>query len=734
MRKTSEGLKMRAFAAVALGALLAPQDEGDERTLVLQQLEGEIPRKWAAAEEARDWRTRLELFQIAQRDYREKLCQPDPDLPRWLRVPEVLARRLIEAPPSAREPFEIVARQVIEAAEDRATRTEAIERYAFTGAAILAREALAHHDFDQGRVRDAVRGWSLALDARFSPESVARLGHAHALLGDAPALASLRARARSEGWKGDVAIRGRRLDLAEYLDSLRPAVAPAAPPLFKAAAAPSNEMILGRFEFKSEGGVYGRGQAASTPAWASIGGRELLFFTNGMKLVAVDPARADGGPLEEAVEWRFPKDGAVRYSMPAHSLSPAQPVPHAGAVAAGGRVFATMFTASSQVEKQRLPERRRYGARFEGPGALRAFRADTGDLLWDTEKLETEDGGEPKNVFDAALGGSFNFCFAGPPIVRGDRLYAAVMTSPYVGRFCWAVCLDAADGRPVWCTPIGKAPAKREIVSVPTIAEEEGTLAVLTNFGVAAALDSRTGRIEWLVKYAPSVGGGRRTVSPPLLLGSLALFLPQDADALLAYDRWTGREAPLPDLGEISWPGVGQLLGKAGDWIVLTGAKSYAVRPFDGKVLCLLELEAARAGRGALAGGLLYLPGRTALHLYDTREWKPVGEVPWPEGEESGNLLVTDSLMAWLGDRFELYTSRAALGERLSDKVKAGHPQTCRQMGRILESSGRLRESVLYYRRALAVWEKDPSWAETAEGLRKKISDLQEKIDAEPEK
>jgi hypothetical protein len=257
---------------------------------------------------------------------------------------------------------------------------------------------------------------------------------------------------------------------------------------------------------------------------------------------------------------------------------------------------------------------------------------------------------------------------------------------------------------------------------------------VLTNFGVAATLDARPGRIEWLVKYPVSVGFSRRTVNPPVLMGSVVLFLPQDSEGLLAYDRWTGRPAPLAEMGEVSWPGVSQLVGKRGDWIVLAGSKSYAVRPSDGKVQVLLEQEPTRTGRGTMAGGVLYLPGRVALHLFDSREWKPLGSLPWPEGDETGNLLVTDSLVAWLGDRLELYTSRAALGERLSDKLKAGHPQSCRQMGRILEASGRPRESVLYYRKALAVWEKDPAWTETSEAIRKKIADLQEKIDAAPEK
>jgi outer membrane protein assembly factor BamB len=748
---------MKSLAAAVLLALgPSPQEEGDERTAVRLEHEGEILRKWEAAEEEKDWRARLELFAVAQRRYRDQLVRPEPEVSRWLRLPEVLARRLLEAPENVREPSEILARQLIEAAEDRGARAEAVERYAFTRAALQAREALANEDFDRGRVREAVRGWSLALDVRYSPELVARLAHAHALLGDAPALGALRARARSEEWKGDLAVAGRRVELAGYLDALKAAEAPAPAPLFKAAALPTNEIALGRFEFRgsNEGGVYARGQAAALAAAGRFGEKELVFLTNGLRLTAIDPARAEGGPLEEAVEWRYPKDGTVRYSMPTHVVSSGQPSPMAGATVAGDRVYAVMFTAGSQADKQQLPERRRYNARFEGPGALRAFDAASGQLLWDTEKLEIEveqaaeveiDGRkvkttvqERRTALDYALGapanGSYNFCFAGPPLVRGDRLYAAVMTSPMVGRECWAVCLDAGSGLPIWCTAIGRAPAKREICSVASIEEEDGTLVVLSNFGIAAALESATGRVDWLVKYPLSVGFGRRTASPPVLLGSVVLLLPQDSAALLAYDRWTGREAPLPDLGEVSWPGVAQLLGKAGDWVVLTGPKSFAVRPWDGKVLCLLELEPARSGRGALAGGLLYLPGKGALHVYDARDWKPVADVPWPDGEEAGNLLVTDTLLGWMGDRFDLFTGRAALGERFAGKLKAGHAPSCRQLGRILESSGRLQESLLYYRKALAVWEKDPAWTETAEGLRKKLGELQERIDAESEK
>ena len=88
------------------------------------------------------------------------------------------------------------------------------------------------------------------------------------------------------------------------------------------------------------------------------------------------------------------------------------------------------------------------------------------------------------------------------------------------------------------------------------------------------------------------------------------------------------------------------------------------------------------------------------------------------------------TLCAFLGEKLELFTSAAGLQERFAGRVDSSPPRAepCRQLARILENSGRTKESVSYYRRALAVWEKDPAWAERTAELRKKLADLAEKL------
>ncbi|MBI3855762.1 MAG: tetratricopeptide repeat protein, partial [Planctomycetes bacterium] len=75
-------------------------------------------------------------------------------------------------------------------------------------------------------------------------------------------------------------------------------------------------------------------------------------------------------------------------------------------------------------------------------------------------------------------------------------------------------------------------------------------------------------------------------------------------------------------------------------------------------------------------------------------------------------------------------TSGELLQERFSAKVDGAvpAPQECRQLARILESAGRLKDCVRYYRRALKGWENDPAWQETAEALKKKLVDLSARL------
>jgi hypothetical protein len=390
-----------------------------------------------------------------------------------------------------------------------------------------------------------------------------------------------------------------------------------------------------------------------------------------------------------------------------------------------------MFPKSQEAKQQKG----RRQQNFLGPCVLRAVSLESGEALWDTETIKVEVNGTTVPLVEHLKLDNSDFCFGGPPLVRGDRLYAAVMTSPSTGRQCWALCLDARTGQPIWCTDLGTAPQIKEM-SVAQIAEEDGTLVFSTNYGVVAALDSRTGIVEWLVKYLGKhqlLQRHRTAGSPPVIAGSLVYVLPQECEDLLCFDRWTGLEAPLPKLSEDltdAWQHVTHLIGGTGEWLAFSGARNLALRPLDGQVVRLPDSEPAHFGRGTISGGRLYLPTRNELSIFDTSTWKMVETLKWSEASSSGNLLVAGPLLIHLSDRLDLYTSPDLLLERFVHKVdaKSPNPLDCRQLARILETSGRTKDSVRYYRRALKAWENDAAWQETAEGLRKKLADLAAKL------
>jgi len=736
----------------------------EEDRLVIDSVTEDFQKRWEKAESEKDWPELLKLFDGAVERFPHRLAQPDPEVRRWLRLPAVLSDRLSAIlPEAAREEREIVAEQLLATIRDREGRSKVIEKYGYTKAGRRALEQLANGDFDEGRLRDSIRGWSRAADSKLTPDLVARLAHAHAAANDPQAIEALRLQAERQGCRGELSVGGRRIDLRVFLTSLRPApaAAPAAPaspaPLPLAPprhpTGPSTEVSLGMYDLKGDQGALGRRDGTSRewnmrPALVEEDGHPQAIFTNGLRVIALDPSAAEGGSLENAVEWRYPKEGTIRYWMPSITTGPQ---PQVGVAVAGGRAFATMFSAQSrQGQVGRRPDR------FEGPGAIRALDLATGALLWDTDTLEVEGAdGSRRKLVDEFPFGRLNFCFAGPPVARGDRLFAAAMTvTPE--RSCYLVCLEAATGALRWCRWIGSAPTTRERSTVPAFAEEDGTVMVSTNFGVVAALDSETGSIDWLVKYQGQ--GNRGVTNPPVFHRSLVYVLAQDCDRPLVFDRWTGRETELPEPKggllfqcsehrevqspepadcpqcqrklERPWREITRLVGRQGRWLVLTGATNWALDLETGETVRLGPPAAPRSTGAVLEKGLLYLPSPTLLNVYDASTWQLVASYPWQAGEDSGQLVLSGALLGYMSDKLELFTSLGALKERFTARVDVSPPRAepCRQLAHILESSGRVKESVVYYRRALSIWEKDPAWHDRTEELKKKLSDLQEKL------
>jgi len=720
---------MRTLATVLFVAMsVSPSRAAQEPDhLHIDEVSETFLKQWATAEESRNSKDLLDLYAVAHDTLSRKLARPEPEVERWIPLGRVLAAKLATLPPAALESHEIIARQVFDAVLEPADRRRAIEKYAYTRAGRDALDQMSNIECDRGRMTEALKGWSRALEVRPGVETVARLGFAHSIRKDGVSLAALRAQAETRSIKGQITVEGRQRELYEYLDSLDPArKEPAA--LLKPLPGPTCEIPLGHYDLR-EDGRYGERLAVSLPAMGRAGGKDLIVLCNGLRIIAIDAARTEGGIVNDAVEWRWPTKGPVRtWTLGNYN----EALPYVGVTVADGRVFCPMF-AERQEAHQQVGRRQQ---KFLGASVLRAVSLQTGEVLWDTETIKVPVNGTMVPLLEHLRLDNSDFCFGGPPLVRGDRLYAAIMTSPFTGRQCWALCLDAATGQPIWCTDLGTAPQTKEM-SVAQIAEEDGTLVFSTNYGVVAALDSRTGAFEWLVKYMNSNNRSKRSHrtagSPPVIAGSLVYVLTQDCDELLAFDRWTGLEAPLPkhsvDLTDV-WKDIVHLIGASGDWLAFSGSRNLAIRPLDGQVVSLPESEKSRFGRGAISGGRLYLPTRNELSIFDTSTWKLVESLKWSETSNPGNLLVAGPFLVHLSDRLDVYTSPNLLLERFGTKVggQTPIPQDCRQLARILESSGRLKESVRYYRRALQAWENDPAWQETADGLKKKLTDLAAKL------
>jgi len=718
---------MRTLATVLFVSLsVSPTRAAQEQDhLHIDEISENFLRQWTAAEESRNAKELLDLYAVAHDTLARKLARPEPEVDRWIPLGRVLAAKLAALPGAALESHEIIARQVLEAVLEPAERRRAIEKYAYTRAGRDALDQTSNIECDRGRMTEALKGWSRALEVRPGVETVARLAFAHSMRKDGVSLAALRAQAETRSIKGEITVEGRKRELYEYLDSLNPARVETGA-LLKPAPGPTCEVPLGHYDLRDDG-RYGERLAVSLPAVGRAGDKDLIVLSNGLRIIAVDAARAEGGVIDDAVEWRWPLKAPVR-TWTTGNYNDA--LPYVGATVADGRVFCPMF-AERQEAHQQVGRRQQ---KFLGASVLRAVSLATGEVLWDTETVKVAVNGAAVPLLEFLRLDNSDFCFGGPPVVRGDRLYAAVMTSPFTGRQCWALCLDARTGQPLWCTDLGTAPQTKEM-SVAQIAEEDGTLVFSTNYGVVAALDSRTGTFEWLVKYMSNrpKRSHRTAGSPPVIAGSLVYVLAQDCDDLLAYDRWTGLEAPLPKLSQdlsAVWKDVVHLIGGSGDWLAFSGARNLAIRPLDGQVVSLPESEKGRFGRGVISGGRLYLPTRNELSIFDTSTWKMVDSLKWSETSNPGNLLVAGPLLIHLSDRLDVYTSPDLLLERFGPKVdaKSPAPLECRQLAKILESSGRLKESVRYYRRALKGWENDPAWQETAEGLKKKLADLAAKL------
>jgi outer membrane protein assembly factor BamB len=249
------------------------------------------------------------------------------------------------------------------------------------------------------------------------------------------------------------------------------------------------------------------------------------------------------------------------------------------------------------------------------------------------------------------------WAFDGTPVAAGDRIYVGLRRSnprPQIN----VVCLDAANGRLIWnrkvCAGLEMLGGEVEEIGHQLLTLADGRLYCNTNLGAIAALETRDGRLRWVATY-PHVDPeniddfNRRQKfgpNPCLFHEGMIAVAPNDSDALFAYDAETGRI-----LWERKLRGAPRvLLGVADRKLIVSGDRLFALNFESGSIAWRLEAndpELTGAGRGALAGDLVYWPTREEIFLVEqsTGLLRRRVSLQEPIQHDSGNLVIGDGYL-----------------------------------------------------------------------------------------
>ncbi|RKY13033.1 MAG: hypothetical protein DRP63_10075 [Planctomycetota bacterium] len=257
--------------------------------------------------------------------------------------------------------------------------------------------------------------------------------------------------------------------------------------------------------------------------------------------------------------------------------------------------------------------------------------------------------------------------FLTPPIVVGERIYVGCACASTQIQWDYGVCCLSRSGKLLWISCF--AFNKGLYATGGILRECDGDIYYLTNGGLFACVDGRSGRVIWVVRYAvaPSERHSARRAYPPVAPmfwkgvwkgrpRRVVVILPSDSDFVSAYDL---------DAKRLLWReercGATSALGFFADCVLLTGGASLfrtgkpaivGYHVVTGKIRLHDEVEHQVQGKGLVTSdGHLLLPCANGLWLlkvekskefkggYVTKElgfwrWYDGGRVP-----AAGNLL-----------------------------------------------------------------------------------------------
>ncbi|MEO0531562.1 MAG: PQQ-binding-like beta-propeller repeat protein [Planctomycetota bacterium] len=220
--------------------------------------------------------------------------------------------------------------------------------------------------------------------------------------------------------------------------------------------------------------------------------------------------------------------------------------------------------------------------------------------------------------------------FAGPPTIRGNRLYVALQR-PSTRADVSVACYSTDTGRLVWTTAVGsgESPSRVGIQGDLPVTLDGDTVYLATGLGSVASLEAKTGNLRWIATYPrdrePSLARpGQGPVTPPsvcVVAGDRLIASPADSTRLFAWDTGTGRPMWDAPLGS----GASEICGVAdspdGSVVLLSGRQVAAFDTLTGEPRFQWP-ESRRAGlrgvgRAALVGGEFFWPTDEAIYAID---------------------------------------------------------------------------------------------------------------------
>lgn len=677
---------------------------------------------------------------------------------------QVWAQRFIRAlPPEGiaayRRHTETEARELVSRAirnRDRNLLAEVIRRFYLSGVGPSALRASAALDLQEGEPRDAAYYLS-RLDRDFpdevTPGDRAALAFAFAKAGEGARLRKIMTDHRGLRESQElVAVGGKQVTLQTFLDRFEKllsepdgeaAVSPGSWPVFggtPARVAPAPEFReVGpdgwshstQFRYKNaDSGGRMIFRDSSMPANLlgnhypinPIVDRGVIYYHNGFTLFAVNLYTGK-------TVWSF-NGNNLRLSdgktNPGTILAPA---------VEGNRVFASLEvpapmpedgseTFAGQVVIYYIPQRR-----------LFAVSRSTGKLLW---------GHDDESLAALGLFELENINVSSPPLVIDDTIYVTATRSKQ--RFSsYVLAVNARDGSLEWMTRICTGQQELNLFGRPikevagsAVSERDGKLYCVSNLGVAAALDRRTGQIEWVKGY-PFVRipfsmqwhttPERRPTwqnGAPVVTDDAVYFTPTDSRHLVALNREDGSLRFLFDGGDPTYPDdevYRCFLGIMGEYLYVTGPRLLAIHRKTGKVVWgnaagrFSQTRGSRyreeaEGRGLVTEDAILVSTDRGIYAFDpqTGSQKFFGAVTRDEpkrssrSEASGGNLVLAGETLLLARRYTLLAFYSwtdvyqELGER--SKQEPDNPALALEMAEVFTQGGRLSEAVDAFHRA----------------------------------